>query len=148
MLNESERNTGYYSLLGIDEKQKAIEVAFKEAKERGGKIMLSGTSAARWLAPYVRAVSESFFADKSGREILKKHLHLREVDTGPNVIIEEPRDIFLFEEGIECAPNLICTNEIQTYLDLFIAGEREREAAEYLESQVLRKKWHDSSEAV
>ena len=133
-------NTGYYSLLGIGEKQQAIEAAFREVKDRGGKIMLSGTSAARWLAPYVRAVSERFYADKSGREILKKHLELREVDTGPNVIIEEPRDLFLFEEGIECAPNLICTNKIQTYLDLFIAGEREREAAEHLESQVLRKK--------
>lgn len=142
--NVVQGNTGYYSLLNGDERQKAIEGAFMEAEESGAQIMFSGLSAARWLAPYARAVSERFYADKSGREILKKHLGLREVDTGPNVIIEEPRDLYLFEEAIECGPGLKCTSEIQTYLDLYVSGEREQEAAGHLESHILRKKWNDS----
>jgi len=143
--NVFRENTGYYSLLNEDERLSAIKAAIREATEEGAEIMFSGLSAARWMAPYVRLASERFYADKSGREILKKHLKLKGVDTGPNVIIEEPRDSFLFKEAIECAPDLRCTNEIQTYLDLFIAGEREQEAAEHLESQVLRKKWHENS---
>ena len=140
-------NSSYYTLLNGDEKQKAIEGAFIEAEERGALIMLSGLSAARWMAPYARMISERFYADKPGREILKNHLSLRRVDAGPNVIIEEPKDPYLFEEAIECGPNLKCANEIQTYLDLSIAGEREREAAEHLESEVLRKKWNDYLDA-
>lgn len=136
-------NTGYYSLLSADERQKAIETAFFEVEENDMKIMFSGLSAARWLAPYARVLSEKFYADKPGREILKKHLQLKAVDSGPNVIIEEPKDHYLFEEAIECGPNLKCTSEIQTYLDIYIAGEREREAAEHLESQILQKKWID-----
>ncbi len=141
------KKSGYYSLLSVDERQKAIEAAIMEAKEKGGEIVLSGLSAARWLAPYARPVSERFYADKSGREILKKHLMLKAVDTGPNVIIEEPRDYYLFKEAIDCAPNLKCTSEIQTYLDLYIAGEREREAAAHIESHILRMKWNDNSGA-
>jgi hypothetical protein len=136
-------SSGYYTLLSDDEKQKGVEATFLEAEENGAKIMLSGLSAARWLAPYARVLSERFYADKPGREILKKHLQLKEVDSGPNVIIEEPKDHYLFEEAIKCGPNFKCTSEIQTYLDLCIAGEREREAAEHLESQILQQKWID-----
>lgn len=140
-------SSGYYTLLSEDEKQKAVEAAFLEAQENGAEIVFSGLSAARWLAPYARVLSERFYADKLGHEILRKHLQLKAVESGPNVIIEEPKDHYLFEEAIKCGPNFKCTGEIQTYLDLCIAGEREQEAAEHLESQVLRHKWLDDSGA-
>jgi len=132
---------GFYSLLNGDEKHQAIKTAIKEAEQEGAAIMLSGLSSARWLAPFAKSSTEHFYADKQGFEILKKHLMLESVSMGPNVIIEEPKDYFLFKEGVECAPDLKCANAIQTYLDLYVAGEREREAAEHIESHILREKW-------
>ena len=61
---------------------------------------------------------------------------------GPNVIIEYPKDVFVFKEGVECAPGLKCSSAIQTCLDLYIAGEREQEAAEHIESSILRDTWN------
>ena len=106
--------------------------------------MLSGLSSAKWLAPYVKSSSEHFYADKAGIELLKKYLELEPIGLGPNVIIEEPKDSFVFKEAIECAPGLKCANAVQTYLDLYIAGEREQEAAEHIESYLLKDKWNES----
>jgi len=104
--------------------------------------MFNGLSAARWQAPFAKSVSERFYADFKGIEILKKHLMLEVVKVGPNIIIEEPKDSFIFNEASDCAPGIKCTSEIQTYLDLYIAGEREREAAEHIESYLLKDKWN------
>lgn len=135
-------NSHYYSLLNADEKQQAIKAAFQEAGQSEAGILLAGLSSARWLAPYAKSSAESFYADKKGLEILKKHLMLEAVSMGPNVIIEAPKDVFVFKEGVECAPGLKRSSAIQTYLDLYIAGEREREAAEHIESSILRDTWN------
>lgn len=133
--------SGYYSLLNSEERLGAIKQAIAESTNQGGRIMLNGLSAARWQAPYTKPMSETFYADEEGVEILKKHLLLEPVKHGPNVIIEQPKDLFVFEEAVDCAPGLKCASAIQTYLDLYIAGEREREAAEHIESQLLKEKW-------
>lgn len=135
-------NHHYYSLLNADEKQQAIKAAIQEASQSGADILLAGLSSARWLAPFAKSSAESFYADKRGFEILKRHLMLEAVSMGPNVIIETPKDEFVFTEAIECAPGLKCSSVIQTYLDLYIAGEREREAAEHIEASILRDTWN------
>lgn len=135
------KESGFYSLLNSDERIDAIKAAISEAKEKGAEVMLSGLSAARWLAPYAKSSTENFYADKKGIEILKRHLMLESVSMGPNVIIAEPKDSFVFKEGLECAPSLKCSNAIQTFLDLYIAGEREQEAADHIESYLLRDRW-------
>jgi len=132
---------GFYSLLTVDEKQQAIKAAIIEAKEKGAGILLSGLSAARWLAPFVKSSTESFYADKTGFKILSKYLKLEPVTIGANVIIAEPKDTFLFKEAVECALGLICSSLIQTYLDLSIAGERDQEAAEHIKSCLIKAKW-------
>ncbi|MFT5132941.1 MAG: hypothetical protein ACI9SC_001410 [Gammaproteobacteria bacterium] len=131
----------YYTLLTGEERQNAIKTALKEAELVDAGLMLSGLSAARWLAPFTKTTSESFYADKQGLAILKEYLALDAVNSGPNIIIEEPKDSFIFKESIECAPGLRCTSAIQTYLDLYVRGEREQEAAEHIETHVLRNKW-------
>lgn len=136
--------SGFYSLLTMDEKLQAIKTAIIEAEQKGAAIMLSGLSSARWLAPFVKSSTETFYADKQGFEILKNHLKLEDVKMGPNVIIEEPKDSFLFNEAIVCAPELKCTNIISTYLDLYIAGEREQEAAEHMKSYLLKDMWENN----
>jgi len=133
--------SGFYSLLNTEDMLAGIKAAMKDAEQKGALVMLNGLSAARWLAPFVKSSTESFYTDKMGIEILKSHLKLESVSMGPNVIIEEPKDAFIFKESIECAPSLKCTSEIQTYLDLYIAGGRVQEAAEHIESELLRKKW-------
>lgn len=133
---------GFYTLLKPEERLEAIKASIAEAEDKEAGIILSGLSAARWLAPYSRVVSESLYADKEGAEILKKHLMLEPVKIGPNVIIEEPKDSFVFKEATECAPGLKCANAIQTCLDLYVAGEREQEAAEHLEAVLLNDSWN------
>lgn len=139
--NIVKRESGFYSLLPSDEKQQAIKVAIEEAEQNGAAVILSSLSSAHWLAPYAKSSTESFYADRKGIEILKKYLMLEPVKIGPNVVIEEPKDSFVFKEAVECAPGLKCSSAIQTYLDLYIAGEREREAAEHIKLQVLRDRW-------
>lgn len=139
--NIVKQSSAYYCLLNIEERQEATKAAMREAEIKGAGIMLGGLSAARWLAPFAKSVSEQFYADKPGLEILKKHLMLEAVSMGPNVIIEEPKDSFVFKEAVECAPGLKCTSAIQTYLDIYMAGEREREAAEHIRNNIISKKW-------
>jgi hypothetical protein len=139
--NVSNRAGGFYSMLKPEDRLDAVRKAIAEANEKNAGIILGGLSAARWQAPFSKSMSEIFYADKEGIEILKKHLMLESVKVGPNVIIEEPKDPFIFKEATECAPGLKCTNVIQTYLDLYIAGEREREAAEHIELHILKERW-------
>lgn len=138
------RGSGFYSLLKPEEMLEAVREVIAEAIGKNAGVLLSGLSAARWQAPFAKSVSECFYADKKGMEILKKHLMLESVKVGPNVIIEEPKDSFIFKEATECAPGLKCTSAIQTYLDLYIAGQREQEAAEHIESYLLKDGWNKS----
>ena len=142
--NVINNQSSYYTLLPTEDRLDAVKSAMDEANKQGAGIMLSGVSSAKWLAPFVKSSSEYFYADKSGIELLKKHLELEAVAVGPNVIIDEPKDSFLFKEAIDCAPELKCANAVQTYLDLYVSGEREKEAAEYLQSHLLREQWKNN----
>jgi len=143
--NVSNHGYGFYSMLNVEDKQQAIREAIAEANEKRAGIILSGSSAARWQAPFSKSMSENFYADIDGLEILKKHLKLESVKVGPNVIIEDPKDPFIFKEATDCAPGFKCTNEIQTCLDLYVSGEREREAAEHIELHILSERWNNNA---
>ena len=138
------RENNFYSLLNVNKMQAGIKAVIKEAEQEGALVMLNGLSSARWLAPFVKSSTESFYADKMGVEILKSHLKLEAVSMGPNVIIEEPKDAFIFKEAVDCAPGLKCSSAIQTYLDLYIAGGRLQEAAEHIENHILKDKWKNN----
>jgi len=53
------------------------------------------------------------------------------------VVITVPRDEGLLLDTVEAAPGVLCTSPVQTYLDLTVAGERAKEAAEYLRQEKL-----------
>jgi hypothetical protein len=76
-----------------------------------------------------------------GEQILIKMLELQAVSSGGNVIIERPKDDFLMQEIPRNENGVSYTNPVQTYLDIGIAGERGREAAEHLESFRLKEIW-------
>jgi len=103
-----------------------------------GLAAFASFSAAQWLAPYGRAGSHYLYADTAGLERLRLALKLSSISKGENVLVTILQDPGLFRDTVEPAPGVICTSPVQTYLDLAIAGERGREAAEHLRHERLR----------
>ena len=94
-------------------------------------------SAAQWVVPYGRDGTHNFYADESGAELLKSALDMTPAIKGANVIVRIPNDESLFEDAVEQAPGIFCTNPITTYLDLWNGNERDREAAEHMAGEVF-----------
>jgi hypothetical protein len=120
--------------------------AFEEAarnvldpRSEKGRTAFASFSAAHWLAPYSRTGTQYFYADNAGLERLKECLKLSPSPKGENVVVTVPKDNGLFRDTIELAPGAVCTSAIQTYLDLWVAGERGQEAAEHLRQ--MRLSW-------
>jgi Transcriptional regulator, AbiEi antitoxin, Type IV TA system len=124
---EGERK-GFYTVLHGSAFEDAARQAFDLV---GGKAAFASFSAANWLAPYGRTVTQYFYADSAGLERLKRSLKLSPSLKGENVVITIPKDNGLLGDTIEPAPGIACTSDVQTYLDLWAAGERGREAAEH-----------------
>ena len=102
-----------------------------------GKAVFASFSAANWLAPFGRTGMQYFYADDAGLERLKEHLKLSLSSKGENVVVTVPKDFGLFRDTIEPAHGAVCTSAVQTYLDLWVSGERGQEAAEHLREEKL-----------
>lgn len=102
-----------------------------------GRAVFASYSAAHWLAPYGRTGLQYFYADDAGMERLKERLKLSVSPRGENVIVIVPKDLGLFRDTVESARGAHCTSAVQTYLDLWISGERGQEAAEHLRQEKL-----------
>lgn len=101
------------------------------------KAVFASFSAAHWLAPFGRTGMQYFYADNAGLELLKERLELAPSPKGENVTVTVTKDLGLFRDTVEPAPGAICTSAVQTYLDLWVSGERGREAAEHLRQEKL-----------
>jgi hypothetical protein len=97
-----------------------------------GKAVFASYSAAHWLAPFGRTGMQYFYADNAGLDRLKARLKLSPSPKGENVLVTVPKDFGLFRDTVEPAKGVICTSAVQTYLDLWVSGERGQEAAEHL----------------
>lgn len=118
--------------------------AFEEAARRilhshreKGLAAFASFSAAHWLAPYGRTGTQYFYADDAGLEQAQSVLQLSSISKGENVVVTVLKDLGMFLDVVEPAPGVICTSPVQTYLDLAVAGERGREAADHLRQQSL-----------
>ena len=131
------RRLGGYTYLHGKSLDAAVRNAFGGEAVKCRAIFAS-FSAARWLAPYGRAGTDYFYADEDGAGRLMDVLRLSSADKGENVEITIPKDAGILEGHMEPAPGIFCTNEIRTYLDLYHAGERGREAAEHLRREKLQ----------
>jgi hypothetical protein len=107
------------------------------AANKSGAAMFASFSAAHWLAPYARTGSQYFYADDAGADALQQVLKLSSAAKGENVFITRLEERGLFRDAIEPAPGIVCTSQVQTYLDLAAAGERGREAADHLRRERL-----------
>jgi hypothetical protein len=78
-----------------------------------------------------------FYADNAGLERLREHLNLSLSPKGENVVVTIPKDFGLFRDTVEPVPGAVSTSAVQTYLDLWVSGERGKEAAEHLRQEKL-----------
>lgn len=111
-----------------------------QVNSEAGRAIFASFSAAQWLAPYGRTGMQYFYADDAGLERLLTGLKLSPAPKGENVTVIVPKDLGVFLDTVEPAPGVVCTSPVQTYLDLAAAGERGREAADYLRTKKLA--WH------
>jgi hypothetical protein len=134
------RQLPFYTTLHGSALQQRLPGILEEAN-RKGDAMLASFSAAQWLAPYARTNTSHFYANDKGLSVLRERLDLSTPARGENVIVLQIEDDGLFRDAVEPASHVRCTSPVQTYLDLYIAGERGREAAEHLRAEKL--KWHN-----
>jgi len=130
------KRLAFYTIVHGSAFEAAARAALAAANERGGA-MFASFSAAHWLAPYARTGSQYFYADEAGVDALQQGLKLSSAAKGENVIITRLEDRGLFRDTIEPVPGIVCTSQVQTYLDLAAAGERGREAADHLRRERL-----------
>ena len=129
---------GFYTVLHGSSLQERLPKVLEDANQNGAA-MRASFSAAQWLAPYARTATHYFYADEKGLIILRNRLELFSPARGENVVVMQIQNNGLFQDFVEPVPNLRCTSPVQTYLDLYTAGERGREAAEHLRME--RLKW-------
>jgi hypothetical protein len=129
------KRMGFYTTLHGSGFEEAARQTLPQSEK--GKAVFASFSAANWLAPYGRTGTQYFYADDVGLERLKEHLKLSPSPKGENVVVTVPKDDGVFRDTIEPAPGAVCTSAIQTYLDLWAAGERGQEAAEHLRQSRL-----------
>lgn len=102
-----------------------------------GRVALASFSAAEWLSPLVRHPNTYFYADEVGLASLTRIVRLSEARQGANVIIVVPEEDGVLDDARPVANGLVATSPVQTYLDLFHAGDRGREGADKLREQLL-----------
>lgn len=103
-----------------------------------GIVTFASFSAADWIAPFARTGTHFFYADEEGLDHLREILGLSPTARGENVTVTVFDDLALFHDSIEPAPGIHCTSPVQTYLDLYVSGDRGREAAEHLRRETLQ----------
>jgi hypothetical protein len=132
------RKKRFYTPLHGRGLEDALPDALAAANSAGSAIMAS-FSAAGWIAPYARSSSSFLYADELAIESLTESLALTSPPKGENFIVTVlENDFGVLGDCIVAGEGILCTGAVQTYLDLWNAGERGREAAEYLRQETLK----------
>jgi hypothetical protein len=131
------RRMGFYTTLHGGAFENTVRRILGVESEKGQAVFAS-FSAAQWLAPYGRTGTQYFYADEAGVRKLEAALALSTPSKGENIIVTIPKDEGLFRSTVEPAPGVVCTDPVQTYLDVAVAGERGREAAEHLRRELMK----------
>jgi len=131
------QHVSFYTTLHGSAFDDAIRRVLGVGSEKG-QAVLASFSAAQWLAPYGRTGTQYLYADEAGVRQLEVALRLSNPSKGENIVVTIPKDEGVFLSAVEPAPDIVCTDPVQTYLDLAVAGERGREAAEHLRHTLLK----------
>jgi hypothetical protein len=137
----------FYTTLNGDALQNRLQDTFSAHQnsppDTRATIALAGTSAAKWFAPFLRSPSLYCYATPSGERALIQDLDLQPTEKGANVILWITPRSGPFSHRIHLPNGITTTSLVQTYLDLYVSGERGREAAEHILSQKLLPQWNE-----
>lgn len=126
----------FYSNLNEDQLEKKIKIESDKRKWQYGLGLFSG---ARKVAPFVRFLR--FFAYINGDiECIAHSLKLKEVESGPNVILLQQYDEGVFYD-LQNINGINVVSDIQLYLDLKSYKGRGEEAARSIFEQRIKPKW-------
>lgn len=125
---------GYYTPLHGGLLEEAVTKAMIEA---GPHAALAGRSAANWHAPWLMSGAVELYADREGADGLVQAMSLEPSPKGANVWITVVDDEGVLLDAVEVREGLRATSLVQTYLDLYRGGERDREAADHLRAERL-----------
>jgi hypothetical protein len=131
------KRQSYYTTLHGKGLEDAFLELFSDQRDQPG-VLLASFTAAKWLAPYGRTATHTLLSQPAEIERLKQTLALQPAFNGANVLVTLPSHEGVFLDAVHPSPGITCTSPVQTFLDLFAAGERGKEAAEHLRSKLLR----------
>jgi hypothetical protein len=110
----------------------------------GGLAAYAAFSAAEFQAPHVRQAKTWLYVREQGISNFEKFVEAKRVDSGENLTVLIPEDdgvFYLGEGGTRGDHRLVCTNAVQTYVDLYHCGGRGQEAADALLNHRLKPAW-------
>lgn len=110
------------------------------AKLDAPHVVLGGTSAAAWMAPFLAAKGTVVYTDPANWRAAARQLEAEEVEQGANLTVRFVED-GVFLDRLEVKPGLWTASPAQTFVDLWRQGGRSREAAEKLLSGYVRLVW-------
>jgi hypothetical protein len=133
----SGKRLNYYTTLHGKGLEDAFLELFSDQRDRPG-VLLASFTAAKWLAPYGRIATHHLICQPAQLEHLHQTLALQPAVNGANVVVTLPAHEGVFLDAVHLSPGIACTSPVQTFLDLSAAGERGKEAAEYLRRKLLK----------
>ncbi len=106
-----------------------------------GLIAYAAFTAADFQAPAVRQPRTWLYIDRNLEPRLQAVLEAKLVDSGENLVVLIAGDAGVFYKAEPGANRIVCTNAVQTYVDLLHSGGRGEEAAEAIFRQRLQPAW-------
>ena len=133
---EATQFKSFYSLSNMAQLEKQIDEVCGKQKMR---YALSGFAGAARLAPFVRYHRIHCYVENSADD-MAKHLELKSVTSGENIIFMNPPDdgVFYNAQRIE---GMHLVSPIQLYLDLNTLSDRGKEAAGFIYNEIIKPKW-------
>jgi hypothetical protein len=128
----------YFTLVqgrALQEKLRALDPADQ------GRLAYAAFSAGDLQAPAVRQPRTWLYLDGRFEAEFQSAIEAKPVDSGENLVVLIPDDRGVFYRAETGTRRLVCTNAVQTYVDLAHAGGRGEEAAEAILRQRLIPAW-------
>lgn len=131
---------GFFTLLQGSKLHEALAWLGRDFEDH---VAYAGFSAAEFQAPHVRQAKTWLYVSGHLVEEFSAKLGVRPVESGENLVVLIPSDagVFFTAEIPVTEDRLPCTNEMQTYVDLWHSGGRGKEAADALLEQRIKPLW-------
>jgi hypothetical protein len=131
---------GFFTLLQGPKLHEALAGLGRDFEDH---VAYAAFSAAEFQAPHVRQPKTWLYVSSHLVEEFPAKLGVKQVESGENLVVLVPSDsgVFFTPEEPVTEDRLPCTNEVQTYVDLWHSGGRGKEAAESLLEQRIKPAW-------